>query len=276
MAYLEFEEGNSSKFWRIEQDGDSTNVTFGKIGTDGSTTHKEHGDSTVASKFVDKQIAAKKKKGYQEADDPSTGPPAKKKKTAAAAKKPAKAQAQAADALAGAVICITGTLSMGRKEMTVKLGGAGATVGGSVSAKTTHLLSTPSEVSSKTNKVIMAESKGLPVVSEAWVDASLTAGSLADVAPYLLVGAATQKPAKAAAGAKKPAAKVRSRMRLARPHAADASISTCGRKRRPPQPAHRQPRRPPLPALPPAQRRRGSTARSASPDSRFTWTTTRS
>ena len=89
-----------------------------------------------------------------------------------------------ADALAGAVVCITGTLSMSRKDMTAKLQvrsppsaaaldltpppiadwcvacqprtqGAGATVGAGVTGKTTHVLSTPAEVQSKTNKIIM-------------------------------------------------------------------------------------------------------------------------
>ena len=90
-----------------------------------------------------------------------------------------------AKALAGAVLCITGTLSVSRcaaaaaaaaqsalppsarwvavgtpdprpgrrAEMTKKLKAAGAVVGGGVTTKTTHLISTPAEVASKTTKV---------------------------------------------------------------------------------------------------------------------------
>ena len=57
--------------------------------------------------------------------------------------------------------------------MKAKLEKAGATVGGSVTGKTTHLLSTPAEVASKTAKVIMAEGKDVPIVAESWIDACI-------------------------------------------------------------------------------------------------------
>ena len=129
MAYLEFE---GSKFWKVEVDGDTTTVTFGKTGSAGQTAVKAHGSAAEAQKFAKKMAAQKRKKGYEEANDPSGGgPPAKKQKTKTKAADPTPAAAAAAsggDALEGATICITGTLSVSRAQFTAKLQQAGATV----------------------------------------------------------------------------------------------------------------------------------------------------
>jgi hypothetical protein len=110
-------------------------------------------------------------------------------------------------ALAGTVFCISGSLSISKGQMTAKLAGAGATVAGSLTAKVTYLLSTAADVSKKTSKTVAAESKGLPVVAESFVDASLAKGQLVAAGPHLLIGgsvaAAAAPPAKKIAAAQK-------------------------------------------------------------------------
>ena len=67
-THLVFQEGNSNKFWKITIDGTSTIVNYGKVGTAGQTSTKEHKDAAAAEKFATKEIAGKKKKGYNEAE----------------------------------------------------------------------------------------------------------------------------------------------------------------------------------------------------------------
>lgn len=63
---LTFTEGKSSKFWQITAEDSKTTVQYGKIGTDGVSTVKEHANADKAKTFADKEVAAKKKKGYVE------------------------------------------------------------------------------------------------------------------------------------------------------------------------------------------------------------------
>ena len=65
-AHLEFEEGNSSKFWRARVEGKSLYVNYGKIGSAGQTQVKEFGTPDLATKEYDKLVREKLKKGYQE------------------------------------------------------------------------------------------------------------------------------------------------------------------------------------------------------------------
>lgn len=67
-THLVFQEGNSNKFWKLTIDGSSTIVNYGKVGTAGQTSKKEHKDAAAVEKFATKEIAGKKKKGYIEAD----------------------------------------------------------------------------------------------------------------------------------------------------------------------------------------------------------------
>jgi predicted DNA-binding WGR domain protein len=80
----------------------------------------------------------------------------------------------------------------------------GGDVAASVTGKVTHVLSTPTEVTGKTSKIIMAQGKNLPIVSEDFLDACKKGKKVADTKKFEIGGAA--KPAKKAA-AKKPAAK---------------------------------------------------------------------
>ena len=72
--------------------------------------------------------------------------------------------------LADCVVVVTGTLpTLGRKDAEAHLRELGATVTGSVSAKTTHLLAGEKAGS----KLAKAESLGVQVVDEAWLLAHL-------------------------------------------------------------------------------------------------------
>jgi len=65
MPRYEFSEGSSNKFWEIELSGASFTTTYGKIGTSGQTTLKEHASAAAAKKQYDTLIAEKTKKGYK-------------------------------------------------------------------------------------------------------------------------------------------------------------------------------------------------------------------
>jgi predicted DNA-binding WGR domain protein len=73
-VHLEFEEGNSSKFWRARVEGKTLYVNYGKIGTNGQTQVKDLADPAAAKKEYDKLVAEKRKKGY--ADAGASGSPA--------------------------------------------------------------------------------------------------------------------------------------------------------------------------------------------------------
>jgi predicted DNA-binding WGR domain protein len=65
--HLTFSEGSAHKFWKIELDGSSHTVTFGRIGTAGQSQTKEFEDDDAARKSFDKLIAEKTLKGYVDA-----------------------------------------------------------------------------------------------------------------------------------------------------------------------------------------------------------------
>ncbi|MBV1857862.1 MAG: WGR domain-containing protein [Nannocystaceae bacterium] len=56
----------SSKFWRIELNGPTHTVTYGRIGTDGRTTAKTFESDDAAKLAAGKLVASKLKKGYSE------------------------------------------------------------------------------------------------------------------------------------------------------------------------------------------------------------------
>jgi len=65
MPRYEFSQGTSNKFWEVSREGTSVTVTYGKIGTAGTSKTKEHADEAAAEKDMAKQAASKVKKGYQ-------------------------------------------------------------------------------------------------------------------------------------------------------------------------------------------------------------------
>ncbi|KVU84070.1 WGR and DUF4132 domain-containing protein [Burkholderia ubonensis] len=95
MRRFELIEGNSSKFWEVEQDGSGLNIRWGRIGTAGQSQTKSFADDAKARAALDKLVKEKAGKGYAEvavAAGTSIG--------ATAAKPPA--AAPSADAAAGA------------------------------------------------------------------------------------------------------------------------------------------------------------------------------
>src|SRR5689334_10964123 len=67
QVHLEFEEGNSSKFWRARVEGKTLYVNYGKIGATGQTQVKEFPSADGAQKEFDKLVREKRKKGYADA-----------------------------------------------------------------------------------------------------------------------------------------------------------------------------------------------------------------
>eukprot|EP01080_Neovahlkampfia_damariscottae_P003005 gene3005-5015_t len=88
--------------------------------------------------------------------------------------------------LKGLVFCCSGTLSVSRKEFEKLVKSNGAGFSSSVSAKTTHLVTTPEEFSTETVKVTKAKHEGIPIVTEDYVHDSLTQGTLLDESNYSL------------------------------------------------------------------------------------------
>jgi predicted DNA-binding WGR domain protein len=66
-VHLEFEEGNSSKFWRARVEGKTLYVNYGKIGSAGQTQVKDFPNGDVATSEYEKLVREKRKKGYQDA-----------------------------------------------------------------------------------------------------------------------------------------------------------------------------------------------------------------
>ncbi len=66
-VHLEFEEGNSSKFWRARVEGKTLYVNYGKIGSNGQTQVKDFANGDAAQTEYDKLVREKRKKGYQDA-----------------------------------------------------------------------------------------------------------------------------------------------------------------------------------------------------------------
>lgn len=67
LASLVFVEGTSSKFWKIVVDGSTHTVTYGKIGTAGTSKTKSFDSAAAASKDANKLVAEKRGKGYRDA-----------------------------------------------------------------------------------------------------------------------------------------------------------------------------------------------------------------
>lgn len=66
-VHLEFEEDNSSKFWRARVEGKTLYVNYGRIGTTGQMSMKELANADAAQKELEKLEREKRKKGYQDA-----------------------------------------------------------------------------------------------------------------------------------------------------------------------------------------------------------------
>ncbi|WP_157313934.1 WGR and DUF4132 domain-containing protein [Chitinibacter sp. GC72] len=69
MQRYEYTEGNSSKFWEIEQDGLQLNIRWGRIGTNGQSQTKDFASADKASTAMEKLIKEKTGKGYTHTGD---------------------------------------------------------------------------------------------------------------------------------------------------------------------------------------------------------------
>jgi hypothetical protein len=98
---------------------------------------------------------------------------------------------------AGAVFCISGTMSMSRSQLSAEIKALGGGVASSVTGKVTHLLTTEAEVKGKTSKVILAEGKGVPMVGEDYLEACKKAKKLVAHAKYEIGAGGTTKKAPA-------------------------------------------------------------------------------
>ncbi|MEZ4360632.1 MAG: WGR domain-containing protein [Kofleriaceae bacterium] len=67
QVHLEFEEDNSSKFWRARVEGKTLYVNYGRIGAAGQTQMKELASPEAARKELEKLEREKRKKGYVDA-----------------------------------------------------------------------------------------------------------------------------------------------------------------------------------------------------------------
>jgi len=68
MRHFELIEGNSRKFWEIEQDGTDLNIRWGRIGTAGQSQTKSFADAVKAAAALDKLVGEKTRKGYTETE----------------------------------------------------------------------------------------------------------------------------------------------------------------------------------------------------------------
>ncbi|MGK8207158.1 DUF4132 domain-containing protein [Burkholderia cenocepacia] len=101
MRRFELIEGNSSKFWEVEQEGSGLNIRWGRIGTAGQSQTKSFADDAKARAALDKLVKEKTGKGYAEvavAAGASIG---------ATAAKPAAAPAGVASAVPPATVTAT-------------------------------------------------------------------------------------------------------------------------------------------------------------------------
>ncbi|MDF9823831.1 putative DNA-binding WGR domain protein [Breznakia sp. PF5-3] len=70
--YLEFKEEGSNKFWKLELEENSYTLTYGKIGSAGTSKVKTFESAEKAEKDAMKLVAAKRKKGYVDAEPEMT------------------------------------------------------------------------------------------------------------------------------------------------------------------------------------------------------------
>jgi NAD-dependent DNA ligase len=85
---------------------------------------------------------------------------------------------KSAMALQGVTICISGTLSVSRAQMKLRIEAEGGKVASSLTKAVTHLLSTQEEVANATAKVLKAQSTDVPIVTEDFIDESIEQGEI--------------------------------------------------------------------------------------------------
>ena len=62
---LEYNDKASQKFWEVSATGNTINIKYGRLGTNGQNSVKKMGTPDAAKKEVEKLIKSKLKKGYK-------------------------------------------------------------------------------------------------------------------------------------------------------------------------------------------------------------------
>jgi hypothetical protein len=144
------------------------------------------------TKSACKQQAAKPKASAKAAKakaKPAAKPAAKKAKPKASARSTRADWSSPTDAhppLFGLVLCVTGQMSMVRRQFFAHIQSHGGAASKTVINKCTHLVTTEAEVDAPTRKMLEAMRKGVPVVNEDFVTACISEGYVVDEEDYLL------------------------------------------------------------------------------------------
>jgi poly [ADP-ribose] polymerase len=122
---------------------------------------------------------------------------------------------------------------MSRANLTAAIKARGGDVAGTVSGKVTHLISTDAEVQGQTSKVILAQGKGLPIVSEDFLDAckknkKVVASKKYEIGAASSSSSSTAKAKKAVPKAKKAAPKAKKTAKAKKAAKATASVNDDG------------------------------------------------
>ena len=62
---LEYNDKASQKFWEVSATGNTINIKYGRLGTNGQNSVKKMGTLDAAKKEIEKLIKSKLKKGYK-------------------------------------------------------------------------------------------------------------------------------------------------------------------------------------------------------------------
>lgn len=108
-----------------------------------------------------------------------------------------------------ATFVLCGRLERPAKDVEALITKHGGEMATSVTAKVTHVVSTASEASGTSTKIVLAKAKELPIVIEGFLDACVTAKTLLDTAPFALAKGAKRCAAPKADGKAKPKKKAR-------------------------------------------------------------------
>jgi hypothetical protein len=145
----------------------------------------------LLQKFVATAVGKPKKTTAKEKAKPKAAkkPAAKKAKPKQSARSTRADWSSPTDAhppLYGLVLCVTGQMSMVRKQFFSHIQSHGGAASKTVTNKCTHLVTTEAEVDAPTRKMLEAMRKGCPVVNEDFVTACISEGYVVDEEEYLL------------------------------------------------------------------------------------------
>ncbi|KAJ4453799.1 hypothetical protein PAPYR_11635 [Paratrimastix pyriformis] len=88
--------------------------------------------------------------------------------------------------LRGSTVCFEGRFGRTRAILTELVNQNGGCVASSVSTTVSHFIATPEVVQKDSAMTVKAHSRGVPIVSDEWLDACVKTGSLVDPAPFIV------------------------------------------------------------------------------------------